>query len=226
MKLAEIVRVATELADEDGADWLTIRRLAQVFGVAPMSLYTHVASKQALLDAVVDSAFESLGAAMTAADDEALPWSRRVARLMHGFRTVLLRHPGVLSLLVTRRRVAPSFLQVFDHTVRCLVHGGFDAGAALEATRVLTRHTIGFVVLETAESAHNLGPDVRGLWVVNDLVRADVGELPFLRANIDLLRRHPSDNDALFEAGIDWLVAGLEKRLRSGRRRSRPARRR
>ena len=54
-----VLRTAVELADAGGIDALTIRRLAEQLGVEPMSLYYHVANKEAILDGIVEVVFLS-----------------------------------------------------------------------------------------------------------------------------------------------------------------------
>jgi AcrR family transcriptional regulator len=49
-----VLRAAVAMADESGIDSLTMRRLGQELGVEAMSLYNHVANKDAILDGVVD----------------------------------------------------------------------------------------------------------------------------------------------------------------------------
>src|SRR2546430_16897959 len=49
-----VLRAAVELADRDGLDSLTMRRLAQELGAEAMSLYHHVANKEAVLDGIVE----------------------------------------------------------------------------------------------------------------------------------------------------------------------------
>ena len=53
----DIVTTAVDLADRDGLAKLSMRSLARELGVEAMSLYHHVANKEALLDAMVDRVF-------------------------------------------------------------------------------------------------------------------------------------------------------------------------
>jgi hypothetical protein len=53
----QIVRAAVELADAEGMEAVTMRRLAKNLGVGAMSLYWHVPNKEDLLDLMLDAAF-------------------------------------------------------------------------------------------------------------------------------------------------------------------------
>src|SRR6187431_559655 len=49
-----VLQAAVELADREGPDGLSMRRLAAELGVVPMALYKHVANKDELLDGMID----------------------------------------------------------------------------------------------------------------------------------------------------------------------------
>lgn len=136
-----VVRAAVVLADADGLDNLSMRRLAQRLGVTPMAIYYHVPSKDALIDLVVD---ESLRVVPTA-DPDGDP----LVELRSGFGALfrlLVEHPGLASAFGSRplegpvaRRIGEAVLQLMrrrglsdDDAVRLLVSlAGFTLGSAL-----------------------------------------------------------------------------------------------
>src|SRR5687767_6759619 len=63
-----VLRAAMDHADRGGIETLTMRKLAEVLGVAPMALYRHVANKDDLIDAMVDLAFGEIGLPPSSAD--------------------------------------------------------------------------------------------------------------------------------------------------------------
>ena len=98
-----VVAEAMALADEHGLEALSMRALAGRLGVEAMSLYHHVASKEALLDAMVDAVFGELHLPVVGGD-----WRVELrARSVSG-RTVLLRHPWAVGLMASRRTPARS----------------------------------------------------------------------------------------------------------------------
>src|SRR5919197_155923 len=89
-----IVRAATDLIERQGADALSMRRVAAELGVAVMSLYNHVPSKDALLDAVA----ERILAGMNVPSDPAMHWTERARSLVRAFRQVAHDFPRSVTL--------------------------------------------------------------------------------------------------------------------------------
>ncbi len=83
-----MVATAVRIIDADGLDALTVRRLASELGVAAMTVYSYVSSKDELLDLVVDGV--AGGVALPPAKGD---WRERAEALAHSLRAVLLTHP-------------------------------------------------------------------------------------------------------------------------------------
>src|SRR5579875_3322686 len=86
---ATIVDRALEVADSEGLDAVTIRRLAQDLGVTPMALYWHVRNKDELLDAMGDRLYASLSYD-TGAD---APWDEQLRAVVRALVDALRQHP-------------------------------------------------------------------------------------------------------------------------------------
>src|SRR3954452_2373434 len=93
-----IVKRALDLADGEGLDAVTIRRLGQEFGVTPMALYWHVKNKDELLEAMGDRLFVGLDYA-TPAD---APWYEQLRAVVHALATNLRAHPTCVDLAYQR----------------------------------------------------------------------------------------------------------------------------
>jgi AcrR family transcriptional regulator len=104
LNLDRIVSAAIEIADTEGLSALSMARLAERLGSAPMSLYRHVASKEELYDFMIDAAAGELGAAVT--DDWRAGLTAWIANLMALYR----RHPWILQLPLTRPPLDPGQL--------------------------------------------------------------------------------------------------------------------
>jgi AcrR family transcriptional regulator len=88
----EIVsEAALALADAEGLDALTFRRLAGVLRVTPMALYNYVASKDELIEAIGARAFGEFAFP----EDEGSGWQEQLRALARAFRQLLIRHPSV-----------------------------------------------------------------------------------------------------------------------------------
>lgn len=138
-----IVTAAVSLADADGSDALTMRGLARHLGVEAMSLYHHFASKDALLDAMVDRVYGEI--ALPNADSD---WRTEVHRRSESVRAVLHRHPWALPLMESRRTPGPANLAYHDANIACLRAVGFTPAQVAHAYAVVDAFVYGFVLQE------------------------------------------------------------------------------
>ncbi|MFI0450225.1 TetR/AcrR family transcriptional regulator C-terminal domain-containing protein [Actinomadura sp. 6N118] len=141
-----VLRAAVELADRDGLDSLTMRRLAQEVGAEAMSLYHHVANKEAVFDGVVEVI---LGEIMAAVDEVEAPspeedWQAALRARILAAREVLLRHRWAPQVFETRTTVSPVVIAYLDHVVAILRAGGFSFDLAHRALHVLGSRALGF----------------------------------------------------------------------------------
>src|SRR6202034_3925438 len=84
------------LADADGLDKLTIRRLAQDLGVTPMALYWHYHSKEDLLLGLADRVWSEIDIDL----DPSQSWSRQLHALLESLVAALRAHPSAAQLLL------------------------------------------------------------------------------------------------------------------------------
>ncbi|WP_380164068.1 helix-turn-helix domain-containing protein [Jannaschia sp. R86511] len=135
-----VLAAARRLLDQGGADALTMRALARDLAVAPNALYSHVADKDALLDALLDDVLAGVTAARPGA---ARPVSE-LRRLMLSTYEVLLAHPHLVPLLVTRRGArGPHAARLGRETDDLLRRAGVAEPDVVPARTVLVVHTIG-----------------------------------------------------------------------------------
>jgi AcrR family transcriptional regulator len=109
-----LVGAATELADREGLPAVTMRRLAQLVGVAPMTLYTYVPGKAELLDLMLDAAY----AAMPRPDTAGRPWRERVAGVAEESRALFAAHPWVALVSTARPPLGPGQMAKYEHELR------------------------------------------------------------------------------------------------------------
>jgi len=101
-----VVRSAAALVDQHGVDHLTMRRLGAELGVAAMSLYRYVTSREELLQAIADHLVEELTQDPTLAPAQDKEWKDFLRRWAHGMRRLSLAHPGAFALLLMGRHQA------------------------------------------------------------------------------------------------------------------------
>ncbi len=190
-----IVAAALEVIDAEGADRLTIRRVAAALGCAPMALYNHVADKDALLDAVAQHIFRGL-----TIPPEEVPAPDRVRLAARQMREAALAHPNALPVLLTRRLSGPQVTGFLDALL-----GALDACAApgrrvLVGFRMVISLAIGSVLADPA------GPF--GAMPDRESAEAAIGAkaaLPHLRAAAKDAGTMSADDE--FEAGLDLFMA-------------------
>ncbi|MFI5779666.1 TetR/AcrR family transcriptional regulator [Nocardia sp. NPDC051570] len=111
----DVVRAGIALADRDGYDKVSIRAVAAELRLGPMSLYTYVPSKDALIMLMVDAV-----AAEDAPIDAALPARERMAAIARGVRAELLAHPWLLEVPPWRQLLGPGRLRRYERQLAAL----------------------------------------------------------------------------------------------------------
>ena len=104
LSLDRIVNAAIEIADTEGLSALSMARLAERLGSAPMSLYRHISSKEELYDFMIDAAARESSVAVT--DD----WRAGLAGWIADLMALYRRHPWILQLPVTKPPLDPGQL--------------------------------------------------------------------------------------------------------------------
>lgn len=138
-----VVTAAVEVADAHGIAALTMRGLARQLGVEAMSLYHHFASKEAVLDAMVDRVYGEIVLPADRGD-----WREELRRRSVSVREALHRHPWALPLMESRRAPGPATLAYHDANIACLRAAGFPAHQVAHAYAVIDAFVYGFALQE------------------------------------------------------------------------------
>jgi len=119
---------AIAIADRDGIDSLTMRRLAEELGVEAMSLYYHVANKEAILDGVADAIVEEIEAAIGGSEvpEHVDDWKTEVRRRILAAREVMLRHKWAPAVFETRNEMGLPAIRHFHSLLGIMRRGGFS----------------------------------------------------------------------------------------------------
>jgi AcrR family transcriptional regulator len=140
---------AMALVDAEGLAALTIRLLATRLGVKPMALYHHVASKDALLDGLIEQVFTEM--ALPTPDGN---WRDELARRSRSVRAVLIAHPWAIHLLDSRTSTArPATLLHHEAVLSTLHSAGCSTNVAIRAYGLLDSYVYGFVLQEVSMPA-------------------------------------------------------------------------
>jgi TetR/AcrR family tetracycline transcriptional repressor len=136
-----VLTAALALVDAEGLDALSMRRLGTELGVDAMSLYRHVANKDALLDGLVEQLWTEVGA--TTAQDGA-DWASQLRAFAHGVRAMMRRHPQAATLLFSRCVLAPHLLEAHANLLDALRAAGFDDRVASRTVRSMCSYAMGY----------------------------------------------------------------------------------
>ena len=102
-----VLRAAIELADRDGLEALSMRRVGQALGVEAMSLYNHVANKEDLLDGMVETVVSEIDPPPSGPD-----WKSTMRARILSARRAMLRHRWASEAIVSRQNMTPAMLRV------------------------------------------------------------------------------------------------------------------
>ncbi|MEW1635943.1 TetR/AcrR family transcriptional regulator C-terminal domain-containing protein [Streptomyces sp. NPDC093801] len=139
-----ITRAAIDLLDREGADALTMRRLGTHLGVAAMSLYRHLPSRDAVISKVVDHLFTT---ALTGLDT-AGAWPRALTDFATAYRRMLLDHPHAVPLLATHPVDPDTARPLLAPLLRCFTTAGIDTDDALIRIQSVGVYTLGHALAQ------------------------------------------------------------------------------
>jgi AcrR family transcriptional regulator len=200
---ARVLDAAIALADAEGIDALTMRRLAQGLGVEAMSLYNHIANKNDLLDAMLDRVTDEIELHGDGSD-----WRRRTRGRAVSAHAVLVRHPWAAWLWTSRLSIGPARMRYVDAALLGLREAGFAPGLLDRAYHTIENHIVGHALqalgfpLDT-QQMKEMGASLMRTFPVE--------QYPELAAHIRYHLDGPEGGDDEFEFGLDLILDGLER---------------
>jgi AcrR family transcriptional regulator len=220
-----VLLAAVTLADHEGLAALSMRRLGQELGVEAMSLYHHVANKEALLDGMVDAVVGELNAEVGpgGGGDAERDWAAALRARVLTARTVMLRHKWLPAVIESRTQVSAPLIAYYEGVIATLVAGGFSYDLAHHTLHALGSRAIGF-----SQELFDPGKGGEAADVSGAEVAAMAQAFPHLGAMMaEIVHEGPDttvgwcDDQTEFEFGLDVLLDGLERR-RTGTTGARP----
>ena len=201
-----ILRAAIEIADREGLEGLSMRRLGKALGVEAMSLYNHVANKEDLLDGLIDIVFSEID----------LParghWKSAMRRRAISARDALARHRWAVGLMESRMHPGAANLGHHDAVLKRLREAGFSLPLAAHAYSALDSYIYGFALqqiglpFETGEQAAQVAQEILGRTIATDY--------PFLAEMATSYVMKPGYSyGAEFEYGLELILDGLSRAL-------------
>ncbi len=200
-----ILRTAIDLADRDGIESLSMRKLGHELGVEAMSLYNHVSSKEDLLDGFADIVIGEIE--VPAGGDD---WKWAMRRRAISAREMLARHPWASGVIDSRTGFSPTRTHYPDAVIGSLRQAGFSVEMAIHAFFALDSYIYGFAVQE--QNLPSGTPEELAGMSETMLSALPTTDYPYLR---EVLEEHVLkfgfDYAKEFEFGLDLLLDALER---------------
>ncbi|HEY4059400.1 MAG TPA: TetR/AcrR family transcriptional regulator [Kofleriaceae bacterium] len=147
----EAIRAAAlKLIDQDGLDEFSTRKLGRALGCEAMAIYWYYASKELLLDAVVDLLMENIGGDVNGTDRH--DWIAALRGVAHAYRKIAHDHPKAFPLLATRRFASAGSFAFLEQLFELAHRAGIDDRTAARFFRVVSSYCNGFALNELATS--------------------------------------------------------------------------
>ena len=199
-----IVETALRIADEDGLEAVSMRRIAADLRVGTMSLYHHVGDKDELVELMADA----ISAELLVPGEILGDWRAALRALAQRTRDTFVRHPWLIDTAGQRPLVTPNQLRHIEQSIAIVADLDVDRETAIGMVMAVDDYTIGYVF---RRSRFGGGDRPAATDADRARVRAllDTGEFPRLaevyRTEPDLAP--PADT---FDRGLEWIFDGMQ----------------
>ncbi|MBS1863634.1 MAG: TetR/AcrR family transcriptional regulator C-terminal domain-containing protein [Actinobacteria bacterium] len=213
-----IVAAAIEIADSEGLEAVSIRRLATRLGARPMSLYSHIERKGDLIDLMVD---EVMGGSVVSGPLPSGDWRDDLRRIAQRTRENIRSHPWMIAVAFRRPFIGPNALRHIDQSLAAVSGLPLPPERKRAVLLAVDTYTLGFVrwELKAMESdaddsgecgaGHDGGPSGAEIDAYI-AAQAASGDYPHLHELGGKKNMSLGVKAEAFEAGLNWLLAGIQ----------------
>jgi AcrR family transcriptional regulator len=218
----QIAAAAVKIADAEGLQAVSMRRIAAELGSGTTSLYRYITKKDELLDLMSEAVLEV----------EQLPkasgsWRADLRKIAYQIRAMSLRHPWTIDISTFRSAMGPNTLQCLEVTLGAIDNLGMDIDEMLAISNTLFTFARGYAAGEMAEMEASRRSGLnREQWMRSRAEHTQAilrtGRYP-LFARVVMDARAPHDPDAAergFALGLEHFLNGIEMRIEAGRKRT------
>jgi AcrR family transcriptional regulator len=203
-----ILRAAVALADADGVDSLSMRKIAEELDVVPMALYRHVANKDEMLDGMVDLVVAEIDPPETSLD-----WKEAMRRRILSARRALQRHPWAARVLESRTEPTPAVIGYIDEMIGLFLAGGFTIELTHHALHAMGSRMFGFTQ-ELFDDTPDVDPETeKEMYEAMAEAYPNIGRMIAIVMHDDSSRvgERGCDDQFEFEFALDIMLNGLER---------------
>ena len=195
-----IVDAALDLIEEDGVEGVSMPKLARRLGVGAMSLYTHVDSKDDLLDAIAQQVLGDLP--MPSGGD----WQERLADHFRSLREALATRPGLGTVLATKNVAVPEVFAILEDVLADLTESGVGDDESVRLYYDLLVYTLGFVAWELPRARAVPATEYAERWRAA-VASIDVERHPTVHRLVEPLTGVATDEQ--FEGGLRRIIGSV-----------------
>ncbi|MFD4599839.1 TetR/AcrR family transcriptional regulator [Streptomyces sp. NPDC058464] len=199
--MERIVATALRIVDEEGAEALSMRTLAQRLGSGTATLYRHFDNRAALVAHVVDRVFGAVQ--LDRGELFAAGWQQALRTVAHTMFDALGRHRYAARLMVEQIPVGPNAMALREDCVAVLLDSGFPPRVAAHAYATLARYVLGFAIQTTGQGGTGQLDDAQMSAVFRSV---DQSLYP---ATLTVAGSLPVPIEDEFSFGLELLLSGL-----------------
>lgn len=214
---ATIVAAAIEIADTEGLEAVSIRRLATKLGARPMSLYSHIERKGDLIDLMVD---EVMGGSVLPESPPSGDWRDDLRRIAQRTRENIRSHPWMIAAAFRRPFIGPNALRHIDQSLAAVSELPLPPERKRAVLLAVDTYTLGFVRWELKSVEKGKGPAGACAGIDDGgpsgaeidayiAAQAASGKYPHLHELGGKKSMSLGVKAEAFESGLDWLIAGI-----------------
>lgn len=201
--LDRILTTALQIADEEGADALTLRRLARELNSGTATIYRHFTGRDDLINQVVDRMLGEMDD--SASDLEDSSWQEACRIIAHRMFAVLGRHRGAAMLLLKSIPNGPNAMLQRELGFAAMLNGGLPPPLAARTYATLARYVLGFAIQLAYQDKQNENENNKK--IVSAFLKLDRAKFPAIVAVANEL---PILLEEEFSFGLELMISGIE----------------
>jgi AcrR family transcriptional regulator len=208
--LAEVVDAGVAIADAEGLEALSIRKVAARLGIGAMSVYTYVPGRSELIELMIDRVYGEHGI-----PDPVLGWRRRTEEWMRATWRIYNDHPWLLDYNMARLPIGPNVLDVDEALYATLYAAGFGGAENVAITNLIRWQLIGAarsMISDAAEERHT-GVSAEAYWESRSSFWSTYFDGDRFPTMSSIWASGGFDDPAVYdiERMITWLLDGIER---------------
>jgi AcrR family transcriptional regulator len=219
----QIAAAALAIADREGFEAVSMRRVAAEIGAGTMTLYHYVRTKDDLVDLMDDAI---MGEVLIPADELPATWREAMRAIARSSYEAFLRHPWALQAM-RGSRGGPNGMRHFDQSLAAVASLDIDPRAKLELIAIVDDYVFGYVFRNAEVSA--VFEEMAKEEIIAELIphfeaQLASGDFPHIQALFGVRATRETWDlivqtmtaEQRFETGLDLLLDGIEAKLAGG----------